>query len=119
MVNKHLDDLFSAMAHPTRRDILDRLRSGDRAISELAEPYDMTLPAVSKHIRVLEDAGLIRIRREGRVRVCRLEAEPLLGCREWIARFAAFWRVELDQLERYLADGGTGSSGAPERKGDE
>lgn len=117
MVNKRLDDLFSAMAHPTRRDILDRLRSGERAISELAEPYDMTLPAVSKHIRVLEDAGLIRIRREGRVRVCRLKAEPLLGCQEWIARFAAFWRVELGQVERYLAGEGTDSRDPP--KGDE
>lgn len=97
------DDLFSALANPTRRSILEALRSEPRTISDLARPFDMSLVAVSKHVHVLEDAGLVRIRRRGRSRVCHLDPEPLRGALRWIARFGSFWEDEMDQIERYLA----------------
>lgn len=97
--------LFSALSNPTRRGILETLRSGERAISELAEPYDMSLVAVSKHVRVLKEAGLLRIRREGRSRLCRLDPEPMIEGMEWMARFRAFWGAELDQIQRFLEAG--------------
>lgn len=98
-----VDRVFAAVADPTRRAILERLRGGERAISDLAVPFDMSLPAVSKHIRVLERAGLVGIHRKGRVRLCSLRAEGLQAGQEWIARFRDFWSAELDQMERYLA----------------
>lgn len=97
--------VFGAVADPTRRSILETLRSGERPIGELAEPFDMTLPAVSKHIRVLERAGLVDVRRAGRVRLCRLRADRLRAGQAWMTRFADFWQAELDQMERYLAGG--------------
>lgn len=102
--------VFGALADPTRRSILEVLRTGERPISELARPFDMTLPAVSKHVHVLERAGLVDVRRSGRVRLCRLRAEALRAGLDWIAGFAAFWQAELDQVERYLS-GGSGGSG--------
>ena len=95
--------LFAAVADPTRRSILEALRAGERAIGELAEPFDMTLPAVSKHVHVLERAGLLDVRRAGRVRVCRLRAGSLRAGQAWIARFEEFWTAELDQVDRYLS----------------
>lgn len=110
--------LFSALANGSRRSILESLRSGPKAISELAEPFDMSLVAVSKHVHGLEDAGLLRIRRRGRSRVCHLEPEPLLVGLRWMAGFASFWQDELDQIERYLeaeaADGATPLNDAQE-----
>ena len=94
--------LFSALANGTRRSMLDRLRSGPRTISDLAGPFDMSLVAVSKHVHVLEDAGLVRIRREGRSRLCHLDPEPFRDGLRWMARFASFWQDELDQIERFL-----------------
>jgi DNA-binding transcriptional ArsR family regulator len=98
-----VDQVFAAVSDPTRRRILERLRHGERGISDLAAPFDMTLPAVSKHIRVLERAGLVAIRRSGRVRLCSLRAGGLRAGQAWIARFSDFWRAELDQVDRYLA----------------
>jgi len=93
---------FSALANPTRRALLEDLRHGPRSISDLAEPFDMSLVGVSKHVHVLEDAGLVRIRRQGRRRICRLEPEPFREGLPWLAGFASFWTDELDQIERWL-----------------
>ena len=95
-----LGTVFKALGHPARRSILDRLRGGERPIGELAALFEMSLPVVSKHIRVLESAGLLEVRLEGRVRLCRLVPEPLRAGEEWISRFRMFWESELDQVER-------------------
>ena len=97
-----LDHTFGALADPTRREILARLAGGDKTISELAARFDMTLPAVSKHVRVLERAGLATVRREGRVRRMRLAAEPMREALAWIERYRRFWEYQLDQLAAYL-----------------
>jgi DNA-binding transcriptional ArsR family regulator len=86
--------------------MLAELTSGERSVSELAAPFAISLPAVSKHLTVLERAGLISRERDGRVRRCRLLAEPLRGAFEWIATYGRFWEQQLDSLERYLADSG-------------
>ncbi|HET9798488.1 MAG TPA: metalloregulator ArsR/SmtB family transcription factor [Gemmatimonadaceae bacterium] len=97
-----LDRTFGALADPTRRAILARLAAGDRSISELASRFDMTLVAVSKHVRVLERAGLAEIRREGRSRRTRLVAAPMREAREWIDVYRRFWERQLDQLAAFL-----------------
>lgn len=102
--------VFPALANPTRRSILERLQSGPRGISDLAEPFDMSLVAVSKHVHALEDAGLVRIHREGRRRVCHLDPRPLLPALRWLAGIASFWTDELDQIERYLEATGESAS---------
>jgi DNA-binding transcriptional ArsR family regulator len=98
-----LDDTFAALADPTRREILVALSEGDRSVSELAKPFDVSLPAISKHLSVLERAGLITREREGRVRRCRLEPEPLGDAMQWIASYGRFWEDSFDSLERLLA----------------
>lgn len=97
-----LDETFGALADPTRREILVALGDRDRTVSELAEPFDMSLPAISKHLTVLERAGLITREREGRVRRCHLEREPLAEAMRWIADYGRFWEQSLDSLERLL-----------------
>jgi DNA-binding transcriptional ArsR family regulator len=99
-----LDRVFAGLADPTRRAILQRLARGDRTISELASRFDMTLPAVSKHVRVLERAGLARVQREGRSRRTHLVAAPLREARNWIERYRRFWEFQFDQLAAYLED---------------
>ena len=106
-----VETLFSALANPTRRSILETLRSGPRSISGLAEPFEMNLVGVSKHVHVLEDAGLLRIRREGRTRVCHLDPEPLRAGERWMDQFRSFWRTELDQVDRRLRATGSGGGG--------
>src|SRR3954464_13221891 len=86
-----LDSTFAALADPTRRDILARLATGDRTIKELASRFDMSLPAVSKHIYVLERAGLARITRDGRARRASLNTAPMRAAQQWIARYQRFW----------------------------
>jgi len=98
----HLSTTFAALADPTRRAILARLLSGERSVSELAEPFDMSLPAVSKHLRVLERAGLIAQRREAQWRRCRVEAGPLKGVADWAERYRHLWEERLDRLDQYL-----------------
>jgi DNA-binding transcriptional ArsR family regulator len=93
---------FAALADPTRREILARLASGERSISELASNFDMTLVAVSKHVHVLERAGLAAVRRDGRSRRTRLVAGPMRDAREWIDVYKRFWEHQLDQLAAYL-----------------
>jgi DNA-binding transcriptional ArsR family regulator len=97
-----LSATFAALADPTRRAILARLMTGERSVSELAEPFDMSLPAVSKHLRVLEQAGLIARRREAQFRPCRIEAAPLKDVAAWTERYRHLWEERLDRLDRYL-----------------
>lgn len=93
---------FAALADPTRRAILARLALGETAVTELAEPFDMSLPAVSKHLKVLERAGLIARGREAQWRPCRLDAAPLEQAADWIEDCRRFWEESLDGLEGYL-----------------
>jgi DNA-binding transcriptional ArsR family regulator len=105
MVNKETDGLSTtlyALADPTRRAILARLALGETNVGELAEPFDMTLPAISKHLKVLERAGLIARGREAQRRPCRLEAAPLREVSEWVTAYRQFWEQRLDRLEAYL-----------------
>lgn len=97
-----LDAVFSALGDPTRRRILIRLASGPASVSELAEPFAMTLPAVSKHLRVLERAGLARREREGWYHRCYLEAGPLESAASFLARYQPFWARTLGELARYV-----------------
>ena len=97
-----LSATFAALADPTRRAILARLLTGERSVTELAEPFDMSLPAVSKHLRVLERAGLIARRREAQWRHCRLDAGPLKEVAEWDERYRHIWEQRLDRLDIYL-----------------
>ena len=97
-----LDRTFSALSDPTRRAILSRLAQGGAAVTELARPFDMSLPAVSKHLRVLEDAGLMTRRREGRIHHCRLAVGPLQGAADWLEFYRGFWETRFDSLADYL-----------------
>jgi DNA-binding transcriptional ArsR family regulator len=104
MVNypRALDSTFAALSDATRRGILARLASGEASVTALAAPYEMSLPAVSKHLRVLESAGLVSRRKDGRVQRCRLVAEPLQGAADWIEHYRRFWEAQFDSLARYL-----------------
>lgn len=97
-----LNETFQALADPTRRAILARLAEGETSATVLAEPFDVSLPAVMKHLRVLEDAGLIIREKEGRVSRCRLNAGPLRNAAEWINPYERFWRTRLGALEVHL-----------------
>src|SRR5580698_7945176 len=93
---------FAALADPTRRAILARLALGETSVTELAEPFEMSLPAVSKHLRVLENAGLIKRGREAQWRPCKLEAAPLRQAADWLEFYRRFWEESFDRLEEYL-----------------
>ena len=97
-----LDTTFAALADPTRRAILARLASGEVTVTALAEPFDMSLPAISKHLKVLERAGLIERRREAQWRPCRLTATPLAEVSQWVEQYRQHWEERLDRLEAYL-----------------
>src|SRR5580704_14136932 len=100
----HLNTTFAALADPTRRAILARLTSGDATVLELAEPFDMSLPAISKHLKVLERAGLISRGRDAQRRPCRIEGAPLKEATEWIDQYRRFWEGSLDRLDDYLKE---------------
>src|SRR5579862_4728249 len=104
MTPDHLSATFSALADPTRRAILARLALGEAAVGELAEPFDMSLPAISKHLKVLERAGLIARGREAQWRPARLEAAPLKDAANWIEHYRRFWEQSLDRLGDYLRE---------------
>jgi DNA-binding transcriptional ArsR family regulator len=109
MVQQHtsaaqLDATFSALADPTRRAILARLASGETSVSELAEPFDMSMPAISKHLKVLQRAGLIERGREAQWRPCRLAPAPLKDASDWLERYRRFWEESFDRLEEYLRE---------------
>jgi DNA-binding transcriptional ArsR family regulator len=99
---KTLDRTFGALADPTRRRILAHLARGDRCVTDLARPYAMSLPAISKHLRVLEKAGLLRRRRHGRVHEMKLVAQPLREAAQWVEEYRKFWEGSLDRLAAYL-----------------
>jgi DNA-binding transcriptional ArsR family regulator len=102
MTADQLSTTFAALADPTRRAILARLATSECSVSELAEPFDMSMPAVSKHLAVLERAGLIARRREAQWRHCRLEAAPLKEVADWAERYRQLWEGRLDRLDSYL-----------------
>jgi DNA-binding transcriptional ArsR family regulator len=97
-----LDATFAALSDPTRRAILARLALGESSVTELAAPFDVSLPAISKHLKVLEGAGLLVRERDGRVHRCRLEAAPMRQAAGWIEHYRRFWEAQFDALERYL-----------------
>ena len=99
---EHLNATFAALADPTRRAILTRLASGESSVSELAEPFEMSMPAISKHLKVLQRAGLIERRREAQWRPCRLAAGPLKDASDWLEHYRRFWEEAFDRLEDYL-----------------
>jgi len=97
-----LNRTFAALADPTRRRILEHLAQGDHCVTDLARPYAMSLPAVSKHLRVLESAGLVRRRRRGRVHSLKLQAAPMKQASQWIEEYRRFWEERFDRLDAYL-----------------
>ena len=99
---RQLDLTFAALADPTRRAILARLSEGDASVGELARPFDVSRPAVSKHLRVLERAGLVVRAKDGRVSRCGLDARPMKDAAEWVERYRRFWEERLDALATYL-----------------
>jgi len=101
--SRRLDGVFRALAHPVRRDILSRIGSGEKTISELAEPFEMTLEAVSQHVRVLERARLLRRKQRGREHWCRVDPAPLRNAGAVLVKLAGFWEGQLASLDRWLA----------------
>jgi DNA-binding transcriptional ArsR family regulator len=101
--NDPLSTLFSALADPTRRAILERLAKGSASVGELAEPFDISLPAISRHLKVLEGAGLISREKSAQWRRCHLNAAPLREAAGWVERYRDFWEGQFDSLEQFLA----------------
>ncbi len=97
-----LDAVFAALAHPIRRSIIERLAMGECSVADLAAPHDVSLPAISRHLRVLEDAGLLTQTPDGRVRRCALEAQPLSAAFSWIVQYRLFWEDALERIARKL-----------------
>ncbi|MBL8906727.1 MAG: helix-turn-helix transcriptional regulator [Rhizobiales bacterium] len=110
---ERLDAIFHALGDPTRRQMLRDLSGGERTVSQLAEPYEMSLAAASKHIKALESAGLIRREVRGRTHVCHLEPGPLANAHEWLSFYEAFWTLRLDRLEDLLRDEDAAKSNPP------
>jgi DNA-binding transcriptional ArsR family regulator len=109
-----LDGVFHALADPTRRAVVSRLSEGHASVSELARPFDMALPSFVQHIKVLEQSGLVRTEKVGRVRICQMAADSIKTAEQWLAEQRAFWETSLDDLEAHLAAGlsGRGASGS-------
>jgi len=102
-----LDRTFAALSDPTRRAIVARLADGETPVSTLAEPFDMSLTAVSKHVRMLSDAGLVSVSKRGRTRYCRLEAEPMRAAANWLDDYRKFWEANFAALARHLEEDST------------
>jgi DNA-binding transcriptional ArsR family regulator len=109
-----LSTTFAALADPTRRAILARLATGEATVNELAAPFDISLPAVSKHLKVLQHAGLIARGRHAQWRPCRLEASPLKDVAGWVERYRRFWEESLDRLDQFLKEVQAADKPAPE-----
>ena len=107
---------FAALADPTRRAILSRLATGDASVTELAQPFDMSLPAVSKHLRVLQKAGLVTRTRDAQWRPVKLAPAPLRGVAEWVDRYREMWEQRFDRLDHYLRDLQSAEPAAKARK---
>ena len=99
-----LDAIFGALSHPTRRALIEQLAGGPQRVGDLAEPHDMSLAAVSKHLQVLADASLIEVEQDGRVRRCHLEAAPLSDAFGWLTRYRVFWEDRFDALTAHLEE---------------
>ncbi|HSU68026.1 MAG TPA: metalloregulator ArsR/SmtB family transcription factor, partial [Tepidisphaeraceae bacterium] len=99
-----LSNTFSALADPTRRAILSRLAGGEKSVNELAQPFRMSLPGVSKHLKVLERAGLIERSRKAQWRPCRLKPQPLREVSDWVEHYRKFWEESFDRLDEYLKE---------------
>lgn len=114
MGGDQLSSTFAALADPTRRAILSRLASGEASVTELAEPFDMSLPAVTKHLKVLQRAGLVIQGREAQWRPCRLQAKPMREAADWMEPYRSHWEMRLDRLDAYLHESGreTAAKGA-------
>jgi DNA-binding transcriptional ArsR family regulator len=104
MQSDHLSTTFAALADPTRRAILARLSRGESSVTELAKPFEMTLPAISKHLKVLERAGLVARGREAQWRPCRLEAARLKEVSDWVEHYRRHWEARFDRLDEYLQE---------------
>src|SRR6201996_8707337 len=104
MPSDQLSATFSALADPTRRAILAKLIAGESSVTQLAQPFDMSLPAISKHLKVLERAGLIARSRDAQWRPCRLEAAPLKNVSDWVGEYRRFWEQSFDRLDDYLRE---------------
>jgi DNA-binding transcriptional ArsR family regulator len=104
MAQDHLSTTFAALADPTRRAILARLASGEASVTELGKPFEMSLPAISKHLKVLQNAGLIARGRDAQWRPCRLAAGPLKDAAEWLEEYRRFWEESFDRLDDYLRE---------------
>jgi DNA-binding transcriptional ArsR family regulator len=111
-----LDVVFGALADPTRRAMLEQLASGEATVGELAAPFDVSAPAISRHLRVLESAGLVARRKEGRLHYCTLVREPLEDAIGWIVRYGAFWEAQFDSLDELLASLQKEKKPAPRRR---
>jgi len=99
-----LNNVFAALSDPTRRAIIERLTQGEQSVSEIAEPFDISLPAISKHLRVLEDAGLLRRRRQGRIHHLSLVTEPMQSATEWLEMYSTFWEDSFDKLAKLVEE---------------
>jgi len=104
MSTDQLSDTFAALSDPTRRAILARLALGETSVTELAEPFEMSMPAISKHLKVLERAGLIARGRDAQWRPCRLKPQPLKDAADWLEHYRRFWEQSFDRLEEYLRE---------------
>ena len=117
MTADSLSATFAALADPTRRAILARLASGEISVQELAEPFEMSLPAISKHLKVLERTGLIARGKKAQWRPCRLEAAPLRNVADWVEHYRQFWEQSFDRLDAYLRELQSASPEATRKKG--
>jgi DNA-binding transcriptional ArsR family regulator len=115
-VADQLSTTFSALADPTRRAILSRLTTGEASVTELAEPFDMSLPAVTKHLKVLQRAGLISQSREAQWRPCKLEAIPMREAAEWMEPYRRHWERRFDRLDDYLRETATRDGARPRKR---
>ena len=118
-VETSLDSTFAALADPTRRAMLTRLSAGSMPVTTLAEPFDVSLPAISKQLRVLQRAGLVAQDKDGRIRRCRLQAGPMKQAVDWIERYRRFWDQQLESLASYLEDGAEVEEGTNQSKSDQ
>ena len=116
MPSDQLSNTFAALADPTRRAILARLASGEASVTELAQPFEMSMPAISKHLKVLERAGLVARSREAQWRPCRLKAAPLQDAATWLEHYRQFWEQSLDRLDQYLRELQSREPGSKEKK---
>jgi DNA-binding transcriptional ArsR family regulator len=112
----HLSSTLAALADPTRRAILAKLSLGEASVTELARPFDISMPAITKHLKVLENAGLISRSREAQFRPCKLEAAPMKEVSRWIEEYRRFWEESFDGLDAYLAEIQAGKSGKKDKK---